>query len=59
MVAVTIIRHRFRSGTAKTAVVARPSEHGPAQRSDLHAEQAWAFVAVDLNDLATKFGCAT
>jgi 2-haloacid dehalogenase len=43
----------------KTAFVVRPAEHGPTQRSDLHAEQAWDFVATDMNDLATKLGCPT
>ena len=43
----------------KTAFVVRPAEHGPAQRSDLHAEQACDFVATDMNDLATKLGCPT
>jgi 2-haloacid dehalogenase len=43
----------------KTAFVTRPTEHGPAQRTDLHAEQAWDFIAADMNDLATKLGCPT
>lgn len=43
----------------KTALVARPTEHGPAQTSDLHAEQTWDFVAADMNDLATQLGCPT
>ena len=43
----------------KTGFVVRPAEHGPTQRSDLHAEQAWDFVATDMNDLATKLGCPT
>jgi 2-haloacid dehalogenase len=41
----------------KTAFVLRPTEHGPAQQSDLHPEQAWDFIAADMNDLATKLGC--
>lgn len=36
--------------------VVRPTEHRPAQRTHLHAEQAWDFIAVDMNDLATKQG---
>jgi 2-haloacid dehalogenase len=40
----------------KTAFVMRPTEHGPTQTSDLHAEQAWDFVANDLNELATQLG---
>lgn len=43
----------------KTAFVLRPTEHGPAQKSDLHAERAWDFIATDLNDLATQIGCPT
>jgi 2-haloacid dehalogenase len=43
----------------KTAFVTRPTEHGPAQHTDLHAEQAWDFMATDMNDLATKLGCPT
>jgi 2-haloacid dehalogenase len=43
----------------KTAFVIRPTEHGPAQQSDLHPEQAWDFVASNMNDLATKLGCPT
>jgi 2-haloacid dehalogenase len=42
-----------------TAFIIRPTEHGPAQTSDLHAEQAWDFAATDLNDLVTQLGCAT
>lgn len=41
----------------KTAFVVRPTEHGPAQQSDLKAEQAWDFMAADLNEFATKIGC--
>ncbi len=43
----------------KTAFVLRPTEHGPAQQSDLSAEQVWDFMATDMNDLATKLGCPT
>lgn len=39
-----------------TAFVARPSEHGPAQSSDLHAEQAWDLVAPDFETLAERLG---
>lgn len=41
----------------KTAFVVRPLEHGPGQRTDLHAEQQWDYEARDLNDLATQLGC--
>lgn len=47
-----------RSVGYKTAFVARPTEHGPEQRSDLRPESDWDFVAEDFEDLATKLGCA-
>ncbi|HKR39905.1 MAG TPA: haloacid dehalogenase type II [Paraburkholderia sp.] len=37
-----------------TAFVVRPTEHGPAQKTDLKAEQAWDFVVDDLNALASR-----
>jgi 2-haloacid dehalogenase len=37
-----------------TAFVLRPTEHGSAQTTDLHAEQAWDFIAHDLVDLAQQ-----
>jgi 2-haloacid dehalogenase len=40
-----------------TAFVARPTEHGPHQQTDLKAEQAWDFVVDDLNELANRLGC--
>ncbi|WP_323122066.1 haloacid dehalogenase type II [Burkholderia alba] len=40
----------------RTAFVARPREHGPAQTTDLHAEQDWDVVAADFIDLAERFG---
>lgn len=40
-----------------TAFVVRPTEHGPHQTTDLRAEEAWDFVADDLNELATQLGC--
>lgn len=40
-----------------TAFVARPTEHGPHQQTDLKAEQAWEFVVGDLNELADEPGC--
>lgn len=39
-----------------TAFVLRPAEHGPGQTTDLGPEQAWDYVAKDLNDLATRMG---
>jgi 2-haloacid dehalogenase len=40
-----------------TAFVARPTEHGPHQTTDLKADQAWDFIVDDLNQLATQLGC--
>jgi 2-haloacid dehalogenase len=40
----------------KTAFVARPTEHGPGQTTDLKAESDWDVVASDFNDLADKVG---
>jgi 2-haloacid dehalogenase len=40
----------------KTAFVARPTEHGPGQTTDLKAEADWDVVASDFNDLADKVG---
>ncbi|MDT7951794.1 MAG: haloacid dehalogenase type II [Acetobacteraceae bacterium] len=38
----------------KTAFVARPTEHGPGQTTDLGPEQDWEVVAEDLVELARK-----
>ncbi|MGF6607803.1 hypothetical protein OKW45_002703 [Paraburkholderia sp. WSM4175] len=38
----------------KTAFVATPTEHGPAQKSDLHAEQAWDFAATQMSVVSRK-----
>ncbi len=40
----------------RTAFVARPTEYGPAQTSDLKADLGIDVVAVDFNDLARKLG---
>lgn len=40
-----------------TAFILRPTEHGPGQKTDLKAEQAWDFVAGNLKELAGKLGC--
>ena len=40
----------------RTAFVARPSEHGPGQSTDLAPEEAWDVVARDFVDLAEKLG---
>ncbi|MEX3845751.1 haloacid dehalogenase type II [Paraburkholderia sp. BR10882] len=37
-----------------TAFVVRRTEHGPDQKTDLKAEQAWDFVVNDLNELASQ-----
>ncbi|MGG5822304.1 haloacid dehalogenase type II [Falsiroseomonas sp. HW251] len=42
----------------RTAFVARPTEHGPNQATDLAPSEAWDIVASDFNDLATRLGCA-
>jgi 2-haloacid dehalogenase len=41
----------------RTAFVARPTEYGPGQKTDLKAERAWDVVADDFEQLATKLGC--
>jgi len=41
----------------RTAFVLRPTEHGPAQTTDLHAEQDWDFCADSFLDLAQQLGC--
>jgi 2-haloacid dehalogenase len=41
----------------KTAFVARPLEHGPAQASDLAPAEQWDFVAADFLDFAGQLGC--
>ncbi len=41
----------------RTAFVARPSEHGRRQTSDLRAEHAFDVLASDFLDLADQLGC--
>lgn len=41
----------------RTAFVARPTEHGPGQKTDLKAERAWDIVADSFIDLAARLGC--
>lgn len=41
----------------KTAFVARPTEHGPGQTSDMKPSRDWDVVATDFNDLASRLGC--
>ncbi len=38
----------------RTAFIPRPTEHGPAQTTDLTPEQDWDIIAPDLNALATS-----
>jgi len=45
-----------RSHGMRTAFVARPTEYGPNQASDLKAEEDWDIVARDFNELADKLG---
>lgn len=45
-----------RSCGLRTAFFARPTEHGPAQTTDLRAEQDWDVIADDLIDLARRLG---
>lgn len=40
-----------------TAFVLRATEHGPAQTTDLAAEEDWDVVAGDFADLAARLGC--
>ncbi len=40
----------------KTAFIARPSEYGPNQASDLVAEADWDIVAADMQDFARQMG---
>ena len=41
----------------RTAFVLRPTEHGPDQKTDLRAQQAFDVVADSFVDLAGKLGC--
>jgi 2-haloacid dehalogenase len=41
----------------RTAFVARPLEHGPAQSKDLRAESDWDIVADGFTELAARLGC--
>jgi 2-haloacid dehalogenase len=40
----------------RTAFIARPTEHGPGQTTDLGPEEDWDVVAKDIEDLATTLG---
>lgn len=41
----------------RTGFVARPSEHGPGQTTDLEPEHTYDVVALDFIDLARQMGC--
>jgi 2-haloacid dehalogenase len=41
----------------RTAFVARPTEHGPGQTTDLCPERAFDVIAADFLDLADQLGC--
>ena len=41
----------------RTAFVARPHEHGPAQTIDRAAAHDFDIAAVDFTDLADQLGC--
>ncbi len=40
----------------RTGFVPRPTEYGPAQSTDLNAEESWDVVAADLEELAGRIG---
>jgi 2-haloacid dehalogenase len=40
-----------------TAFVARPTEHGPGQKTDVEPSEPWDVVARDFQDLAARLGC--
>ena len=41
----------------RTAFVARPTEYGPGQTTDLAPDSDWDLVADDFHELAAKLGC--
>jgi 2-haloacid dehalogenase len=40
----------------RTGFIPRPTEYGPAQSTDLAAEEDWDVIAADLEDLAARMG---
>jgi 2-haloacid dehalogenase len=46
-----------RSHGMRTAFVARPTEYGLDQKTDLKAEEAWDVAAKDFGELASVLGC--
>ncbi len=45
-----------RSHGMRTAFIARPTEYGPRQATDLKPEEEWDVIAADFGELATKLG---
>jgi len=45
-----------RSHGMRTAFIARPTEYGPDQRTNLRADEDWDIVAADIGELATALG---
>jgi 2-haloacid dehalogenase len=41
----------------RAAFVARPTEHGPGQKTDLRAEHAFDYAVTSMEGLAEKLGC--
>jgi 2-haloacid dehalogenase len=46
-----------RSHGMRTGFVARPTEYGPNQKTDLKAEEEWDVIAKDFGELAAALGC--
>lgn len=49
--------HAARQCGLSTAFVARPTEHGPRQTTDLEPSEDWDIIAHDFNALADHTGC--
>ena len=41
----------------RTGFVARPTEYGPQQKTDLKAEEEWDVIAKDFRELASALRC--
>tara|TARA_B100000519_G_scaffold116575_3_gene100668 strand:+ start:104 stop:820 length:717 start_codon:yes stop_codon:yes gene_type:complete len=50
------LAHARKHGMA-TAFIARPTEHGPEQKTDIKAEQEWDIVVASAEQLAQELGC--
>jgi 2-haloacid dehalogenase len=46
-----------RAAGLQTAFIARPTEYGPGQTTDLAAEAEWEVIAADVEQLAERLGC--